>query len=206
MKKRSITVITAVSALIIGAILARTQGQAPPREAPQASPTRVAVCDIQLVLRECKAYKQVDAEFFAKAKAFAMEDKKRLEKIRQLKQVLENLNPNSKQYEQTLAELDRLSIERPVLAKLEEKAARRRSRRQTERIYRQILSIVADIAKKRGYDVVISRESVDITSASAAELFDKIALRKCLYYSPRIDLTDEVLRKIDRIYEQTHKG
>ena len=204
MKNRSTIIVVAISALIIGIVLAQTEGQGPPARLP-ARPTRVAVCDVQLILRECKAYKQVDAEFFAKAQSFAAEDKKRMEKIQQLRKILQNLNPNSKQYEEKLAELDRLTVERAVQAKLQEKAARRQSRRQTEKIFRQILTIVADVAKKRGYDIVISRESVDITSSSAAELFDKIALRKCLYHSPEVDLTNEVLKKINLLYEQTHK-
>ena len=204
MKNRSIIIITAISALIIGLFLRQTEGQGPPARR-LARPTRVAVCDVQLILRECKAYKQVDAEFFAKAQSFAAEDKKRLEKIRQLREILQNLNPNSRQYEEKLAELDRLTIERAVQAKLQEKAARRRSRRQTEKIFQQILTVVAEIAKKRGYDIVISRESVEISSSSAAELFDKIALRKCLYYTPEVDLTNEVLQKVNLLYEQSHK-
>jgi Skp family chaperone for outer membrane proteins len=63
--------------------------------------------------------------------------------------------------------------------------------------------MIETVAKERRYDLVIHLDSVDLASQTTTELLNKIAQRKCLYAAKSIDITNVVLKRVNRRYSQS---
>ncbi len=204
MKSSRMLLIAAVLLVGVVTFFNRSSAQNAPVTAA-AKPTRVAVCDIATVFNSYQKAKDLNAEFTRKREAIAAEDKKRINVIKQLEEMLKGLEPGSKIYEQKSAELQELALKQSVWRKIQEQTAMRWHRRLTEEMYREVLAAVEAVAKQRGCDLVIYREDVPIASKTTTELLNKIAQRKCLYHNPAIDLTDAVLQWANHKYANRPK-
>ena len=68
----------------------------------------------------------------------------------------------------------------------------------TENIYREILAAVEVTAKEMGLDMVFVKEDFLFPSASSNELLMTIKTSKVLYSSDELDITNEVLTRLDK--------
>jgi len=182
----------------------RTDAQAPARRvvAPVA---RVAVCDVGAVFNGYDRRQDLNALFENKRKEAKKEDDRRIKQIEQMEKVIKALKPDSKQHEEKMKEMQRLSIERQVWRQLKEKQFVSEHRLLMEDLYRQVLDAIEATARKKGYDLVIYRDSVDVQSTTTSELLNKIAQRKCLYHNPAIDLTRPVITLLNERYHARQK-
>ncbi len=196
--------ILAVLLLAVVAIFSRSSAQDAPVVAA-AKPTRVAVCDVAAVFNKYQRAKDLNEEFAQKRKVIAAEDKKRIDVIKQLEEMIKGLEPDSKIYDQKLAQMQELALKQSVWRKMQEQTAMRWHRRLTEEMYRKILAAIETVAKKQAYDLVIHREDIPIASQTTTELLNKIAQRKCLYHNPAIDITDAVLNWVNSQYAKRPK-
>jgi Skp family chaperone for outer membrane proteins len=204
MKSTHVLVIGIVAVAAVAAIWGRTDAQAPRRAvAPVA---RVAVCDVGAVFNAYERRNDLNALFEGKRKQAKAEDDRRLARIKQIEKVLGSLNPGTKQHEDQLREMQKLSLSRQVWRQFQEKQFAREHRLLMEQLYREVLDAIAATARQKGYDVVFYRDSVEVTSATTSELLNKIAQRKCLYNNPAIDLTAAVIQRLNRNYRAGKKG
>jgi Skp family chaperone for outer membrane proteins len=180
------------------ALLGRGLAQSP---APEAVLAKVAVCDVTAVFNKYQRASDLSTQFAERARKLSAEDEQRKAAIQRLEQTLESLRPGSKEHDARLAEMDKLTTERQVWRTQQENQAVREHRRLTEEMYKEVLDAVAAVAKEKGYDLVLCRESVDLASATTAELLNKIAQRKCLYNNPALDVTSAVLDRLNSQYK-----
>lgn len=75
---------------------------------------------------------------------------------------------------------------------------KRKMRRKTEELYEQIVAEVQAYAKEHGIDLVLKIDDVPEESNSDGALAAKINRRGILFASKRIDITDAVLRRLNR--------
>ena len=68
----------------------------------------------------------------------------------------------------------------------------------TEKLYQETLKIVGALAKERGLDLVLERTEPNFPMASD-ELMATLGTHKVLYAGAEIDLTQEVLKRLDAI-------
>ncbi len=204
MKFSRMLLIVAVLLSAVVVFFNRSSAQDAPAGAATGA-TRVAVCDIAAVFNNYQKAKDLNAKFTQKRNDIAAEDEKRHLEIQRLEKILKDVEPDSKIYDQTAAQLQELVLKRSVWRKIQETTAMRWHRRLTEEMYREVLVAVETVAKQRGCDLVIHREDIPIASQTTTELLNKIAQRKCLYHNPAIDLTDAVLKWINRKYADQPK-
>jgi Skp family chaperone for outer membrane proteins len=71
--------------------------------------------------------------------------------------------------------------------------------RWTEKLYQQLLKVVADIAQDKGLDIIMADELLDLPSPSLQDFMLTVKTRKLLYHNSQYDLTDEVLVALDKM-------
>ncbi|RKY23237.1 MAG: hypothetical protein DRP62_06310 [Planctomycetota bacterium] len=67
----------------------------------------------------------------------------------------------------------------------------------TEQLYKDILQQSSEIAKEKGLALVFEKDEVELPAASANELMLTIRTHKLLYSDGCLDITDEVMARID---------
>jgi len=71
------------------------------------------------------------------------------------------------------------------------------------KIYADIQTTVADIARERGFDIVLASDEVPKDSpGSPGQVRQHILLQKVIYWSPNVDITDEVVQRLNARYKK----
>ena len=195
MKHSGMVGLAMVGLVVLAVVLGTGWAQTPPA-APRA--TRVAVVDVEAVFDGYVKRDALNAQLEQKrAEAKAVDDA-RTKKIDTLKKQIEELKEGTREHELRLDQWNKLRIERAVWRKFQEDAFMAEHRRMMEQLYSEILEEVARTGKRTGYDLVLYKETISITSKTTAELYQKIAQRKVLYATEKIDITRQVLSALNR--------
>ncbi len=64
--------------------------------------------------------------------------------------------------------------------------------------YQDILRITSELAEQKGLDVVLEKDEIDIPALSVNEFNQTMITRKVLYSGGCIDITDEVMARLDK--------
>jgi len=206
MKRNRIIFVAIVSLLASAAWLTSVTAQvAPPVVArPPITPmARVGVCHLADVFTNCQRTKYEKAGLEQRRAALAAEEKRRRDALKALDVSLGVLKKGSPEYEKKLAEAERAAVELQVWGKTQENVLRRQYDRVMADIYDTILKAIRRIALQRGCQLVLYRDDVDLTSGNTELLLAKIAQRKVLYHDARLDMTSDVLREVDRVFQQS---
>lgn len=200
MRRSGIFLLAAASVTCVAVFLTVVSAQAPAAAGPRGT---VAVCDVVTVFNDYQQAKDLSAEFQERAKKLAAQDELKLQAVQEVGKVLNALKPGSKSYEEQLQKWEKLSLERTMWRGVRDQVNLREHRRLTEEMYTEILAMIETVAKERRFDLVIHRENVELASQTTTELLNKIAQRKCLYAAKSIDITDVVLKRVNRRYSKS---
>lgn len=72
----------------------------------------------------------------------------------------------------------------------------------TEKLYAEISKAIADYSREQGLDLIVKVDDSPLTSESIDELLFKINQRGIVYSSPRLDITDAVLNRLNKGYSK----
>ncbi len=67
----------------------------------------------------------------------------------------------------------------------------------TEKVYKDVLRITAEVAKKKGLDIVLERDEPEFPLSNYTELMTVISTHKVLYSDGCVDISDEVTARLD---------
>ncbi len=67
----------------------------------------------------------------------------------------------------------------------------------TEKVYKDVLRITAEVAKKKGLDIVLEKDEPEFPLLSYTELMTVISTHKVLYSDGCVDISDEVTARLD---------
>ena len=188
----------AAFALICGAA-ALTGSPAQPAASPPAS--RVAVCDIVEVFNNYQRAKDLGDQLDERRQAIRAEGKKREDAVKKLGLELENYKKGTRQYEQTVNEITRLSINAKAYLEYEDARALREHMLLTKEMYGEIKAVIAQVAKQRGVAIVLQREPETLETENTTQLLREIYSRKVHYYAETLDLTEQVLMALNQAYK-----
>jgi len=172
--------------------------------APSAA-TTVAVCDVAQVFDNYLRGKELSAEFRDKSEKLRGEDDQRAKAISDLQGELEGLMEGSKEYEQRLSEVHRLTIERTTWRQFQTDQVDRDRLRLTRQMYDEILQAVTQVAKSKGVQVVLYHKRQDEKTENMTELLQQVELRKVLYAADSVDITDQVLQEVNKAFEASRE-
>jgi Skp family chaperone for outer membrane proteins len=68
----------------------------------------------------------------------------------------------------------------------------------SKELYQDILLIVSELAKEKGLDLVLEKDEIDLLTLSVNEISQTIRTNKVLYSGGCIDITDEVIARLDK--------
>jgi Skp family chaperone for outer membrane proteins len=199
MKKLHWILLIALGTLIATVALNPTLAQE--KSAPAAAaPARTAVCDLFIILKNYDRGNDLKKELKTRIDKITAEGDKRGKEITKIQDTLEELKPGSKEYDAQLNKMTQLTIDRQAFLNYQDELAKRETFRYTKEVYQDVLDAVDKVAKERGYQLVLFKESANLTSRTYDELLEQIARRKVLYSDSSLEITDDVLKRLNRDY------
>lgn len=161
-------------------LAAAAPAQPTPAVAVSTAPTRVAFVDVELVLEDSQAIRDLIGELDTELGKQATEIDTRKTELRRLRLALEQQGPVLSASEREVRQQKALDMIQEI-DELEFKfqsVSRRKQRETVEPILEEVIKIIADVAKRDRFDIVVRGENV-------------------LYGAKSVDLTDEVTREVD---------
>jgi Skp family chaperone for outer membrane proteins len=186
--------------------LTRAAGPAPAAPAAAmapAAPTKVAVIDLRkayISLKETKA-----TEDTLKGLAGELETKKKSHKDQldeMQKDISNTAKPGTEQHDKLMNDFDKKTMEfQGAEQDLQIRMVRLRGR-QMARAFGAIQAKVAEIAKAKGYDIVLVNQSSELPDTLAdlpnlETMQNAIFSRNMIYVAPGSDITEEVIASLD---------
>ena len=194
--KRLYTLSIIVSFCLL-ALLALSGTQAQDRQVSVQIPHRVAVCNVAEVFSQYAKAKELALAVSEAQRTATAEDEKRAKAIQNLELTIEGLKPGSPEHEKQTLELIRAKADRQTVAQIEAFRLQREYNRRTVEMYASIASAVADVSKEVGIAVVLQTQSQEVTAAGAADPVRVISARQVLYNHPAVDITRDVVAKLN---------
>lgn len=199
MKKLHWILLSVLGTLIATVALTPTLAQEKPG-AVAAAPAKTAVCDLFIILKNYDRGNDLKKELKTRIDKITAEGDKRGKEITKIQDTLEELKPGSKEYDAQLNKMTQLTIDRQAFLNYQDELAKRETFRYTKEVYQDVLDAVDKVAKERGYQLVLFKESANLTSRTYDELLEQIARRKVLYSDSSLEITDDVLKRLNRDY------
>lgn len=166
-----------------------------------ANPTAVAVVDMQVVFDGAKILDQYRAQQQAKAEQLKAEQDSRRKDISAMQYDLEALDAGSDQFKKLQEDLSYKAMEFESWVRFQQAKNQHEQGLQLHKLYRDTRTVVAQVAQEQGYDLVVVQDSTnEITWQQPSELQAQIQLRKVLYASDAIDITQDVITRLNNMH------
>lgn len=193
---------TARPLILVAAVVLLVVGLAGAGATLQGQPTAVAVVNMERVFDSLREKTEIEAQMRARAERLNREQEQRHRNIQQLRQDLEVLAPGSEAYTQKEAEMREAVMAFRLWTELEHQQLEIDRGLHLEGLYRRTLEGIRETASERGYDLVLYKESpLQLQGGDPAEVQQQIALRKVLYANDSIDITDDVVQRMNNQHE-----
>ena len=188
------------AALITTGLLAIAGVQA--QQGAQAKPTAVAVVDLEQVFEQSKEKMQFDADQRTAREAIqkAAEDKQKAAEA--MKADLDTLAPGTPAHQQKQQELELAAVEFQAWSQYEQLKLNREAAVRIEGLYRKSIESIDRMAQEAGYDLVLYREAQGkFQYENIQQLLQQIGFRKVLYANDAIDITDQVVQRMNNEFD-----
>lgn len=165
--------------------------------------TRVAVVDVPAVSERYLRTSDLEARFEQRRVKFNRERDALREKIERAGRSLqEEFKPGTGEYGERRKQLAMLEAELQWFMETEGEKIERHLASSLRSIYDDIQAIVGEVAKEQGIDVVLAADQMpEETPRATTQARQQIVLQKVVYWSPRVDLTDEVVTRLNTEYK-----
>lgn len=177
----------------------------PARRGPRV-PT-VAVVDVEKVFNGLKEKLSFEADFKDRLKKVQDEREKREKELRDLDDKLKLADASSPDYRQHQDELERKTLEFEAWGRFQRNTGARESRLQTVEFYDKIQKAIGKMAQAQGYDLVLFKESADLSGMARVE--DPSGLirgRKVLYAAGDLEITDGLIQSMNNEWQNRAGG
>lgn len=195
---KSLTAVIA-AVLVVGFIAhMETRGQA---GGGGAAPVSVAVVDLEGVFKNLAERTAIEADIKTKSSEIEKWEQEKTKELIQLRNDYDILDKDS----QNARDLEK-EIRRKVIALRVEKEDRvqtiqREAALNMENLYRKLLGATETVANAGGFQVVLTKESTPrLTGANQQQVLQVIQQRKLLYANPSLEITQQVLQKMNNDY------
>ncbi len=165
--------------------------------------TKVAVVNVPVVSERYRKTTDLEARFDAirnrlKQERAAMQD--RLD--RQRRSLMEELKPGTPEFAERRKSVAMLEAEIQWFVESESAHVERGLAESLRSIYADVHAVVAEIAKEKGYDLVLASDLLPPeTPENPNQVKQQILLQKVMYWSPNVDITDEVVNRLNGRYK-----
>jgi Skp family chaperone for outer membrane proteins len=197
-------------AAVLLAVLAGVIGHTTKANRPSApsAPTVVASLNLETVFQGLEERAAADAKLTALAEGYDAEGQKRRDEIELLRQDLDLYAPGSPQFHEASQDVGRKGFELQAYLDFAVRKLDAEKSRSLRDIYASLKEAVESVANDNGYDVVFVDDSVvDLpANASETETMRQISARRMLYTSDVIDITQEVIARMNADFATAQGG
>lgn len=191
----ALIVVAVVTLLVVGLAGAGAQ------QAMQAEPTAVAVVDLERVFDQLEEMSALEADANSKAEQIQKQAEEKRQEVQQLQSDLGLLKAGTEEHRQAQEEVEMAAIEFRTWLQFQKQKLERERGVMVEGLYRKTLDAVEQVADGSGYDLVLYKaRTTDLNFESARDLAQRIQARKVLYADDALDITDEVVQRMNNTY------
>lgn len=178
------------------------------RSAALAEPTAVASVNLEEIFLGLAYRSAADADLILLAESLDGQGDGKREAIEMLAQDLELFPPGSPQHQSASQDIAKLTYELQAYLDYAVRKLDGRKARTLWTIYDEIKNTIEAIAVDQGYDFVIVDDSVVRlpTDVSEAETMRQISARRLLYTDPQVDITRDVIARMNREFAAQEGG
>ncbi|HEV2294061.1 MAG TPA: OmpH family outer membrane protein [Tepidisphaeraceae bacterium] len=197
-----------LSLLIAAAALVSIASRAPAQAQgnAQSSQLKIATANTSKIFLGMKERSEVQARFKQELADLDNQNKSRQQKVVDLRNQLELINPEAPQYEEQSRAYMQAASEHKAWLELNQGIASRNEKLQLKMLFDKITDTIGEIAKQRGVDLVLSEQpAFNIDRMSSADLTQAMTQREVLYKNAALDLTADVIAKLDERYNAAKK-
>ncbi len=164
---------------------------------------RVAVVNVAVVSEQYRRTADLEAQFEGKRHGLQQQRDALGERIEKgARSLQEELKPGTEAFEAKRKEVAMLEAELQWFMETERRRIEQGLAESLRSIYRDIELAVRDVAQSRGIDVVLSGDPLpDGIPATPMEARQQILFQKVVYWTPQVDLTDDVILQLNAKYQ-----
>jgi Skp family chaperone for outer membrane proteins len=171
-----------------------------------AQAQKIASADVSKVFSDIKETKDLDAKLKQRGQQLNQQNTDIQQRLGQLKQSRDQFKPGTDTYDRANQELSRQFVQSQIEFQVAQQDALREQKRQTKMIFDKIVATVNVVAKEKGYTMVVAQvvpaepsdDQMDQMKPEA--LIQLLRQQNLLYIDPSIDLTAEVVTRMDAKY------
>jgi Skp family chaperone for outer membrane proteins len=165
---------------------------------------RAAVVNIPRASEEYRKTADLEAHFGELRDTFTKQRDAQREQIQRMTRSLqEELKPGSEDFRHRAKQVAMMEAELAWFNEAEGEHIEMGLRTSLLAIYEDIHSAVREVAAEKGLDLVLTADQLPQEQpSSAGQVRQQILLQKVLYWSPSLDITDEVVERLNLRYQQ----
>ena len=198
------SLLIAAAAMVLGGALAVGAGAA-----PQGNGPRIATVDLAQITQHLDEEVAMHQQFAAELKSLHAQVKA---KRKELRSIEEPLNPDStisfkvgsEEYNAQRKKLLKASVAFRVFQQYHQLRLREQQRLDGEKTYRQINEAIAEYANAHHISLVLAADAPHYNFEKGSQLIAEVATRKVLFAAGSLDITNNVVRLMNREYQKKH--
>lgn len=168
------------------------------RNIANMKPAIVATVDLERVFNQLEERTAADEDLTKMADELQRDGDRRAKAIDALEEELEVYTPGSEQHQELLNKLALASHEYRAFVEWGRRKIDVKKAATLRRIYSSIKDAIEREAKDKGYDIVFVNDSLSpIPVSDESETSRQISARRMLYSSPQIDITRDVIGRMN---------
>lgn len=161
------------------------------------APAKIAVVNVTTVIKTCKKFKTWQEAKQKEIQQIEAEFKAMQEELGALNENLKIRTPGSEDHNKLAKEF----IEKKAVLQSKDAAYKElwdnEKQQFTELLYQELLTVIDEVAVKKGLDIVMANEDLNLTDPMRPDIMQTIVTKKLLYHTSKYDITQDVLAAID---------
>jgi Skp family chaperone for outer membrane proteins len=168
---------------------------------PQEPPTRIAVVNLTAVFERYQMTHDLEQVFDQRTQQFTAQAGQRRDNINLLKDAIADFKRDSAEFAQREEEFIKAQIEFQAWLEIHERRLKQQHTIWLKLIYENTRRVVAKLASERNIDLVLTINDIEDQTPDSASFKQQILLRSVIFASPRTDLTEQTIERLDHDYQ-----
>jgi Skp family chaperone for outer membrane proteins len=178
----------------------------PARALAQSAQPKVVIAAPSKIFFGMKETQDIRQRLEAERKSLVEQEVERRKKVEELRSAMELIKPDAPQYEDANKQFVTAAIEFKNWGEISQAQYARNEKVLTKALYDKITAAIAELAKERGIDLVVAiQPPINIEKNTNDQIVQLLAQRQVLYANATVDITSDVIARLDEKYNATKK-
>ncbi|MGB7158873.1 MAG: OmpH family outer membrane protein [Tepidisphaeraceae bacterium] len=172
----------------------------------QAAQPKVVIAAPSKIFFGMKETQDIRQRLETERKALVDQEVERRKKVEELRSAMELIKPDAPQYEDANKQFVTAAIEFKNWGEVSQAQYARNEKVLTKTLYDKITAAIEELAKERGIDLVVAMQPpINIEKNTNDQIVQILAQRQVLYANATVDITSDVIARLDEKYNATKK-